>query len=99
MTVNDDRIIIVGGGIGGLAAAKGLAQKGFSSIVLEKASKLGEIGAAIQLGRPQIAAFKVAIDRLFDQTRSIERAVALLQLDAIEFNGSESLGNPTTVLQ
>ena len=45
-----DRFIIVGGGIGGLAAALGLAQHGIKSIVLEKSSKLGEIGAGIQLG-------------------------------------------------
>ncbi|MBT6426368.1 MAG: NAD(P)-binding protein, partial [Rhodospirillaceae bacterium] len=43
-------IIIAGGGIGGLAAALGLAQKGFASLVLEKAPELGEIGAGIQLG-------------------------------------------------
>lgn len=43
-------ILIAGGGIGGLATAVGLARKGFASLVLEKASKLGEIGAGIQLG-------------------------------------------------
>src|SRR5881227_1604048 len=43
-------IIIAGGGIGGLAAAVGLAQKGIPTIVLEKAPALGEIGAGIQLG-------------------------------------------------
>lgn len=45
-----DRVLIAGGGIGGLAAALALAQKGIASLVLEKASKLGEIGAGIQLG-------------------------------------------------
>src|SRR5215471_7386543 len=44
------RVLIAGGGIGGLAAALGLAQKGIASLVLEKASQLGEIGAGIQLG-------------------------------------------------
>ena len=43
-------ILIAGGGIGGLATAIGLAQRGQASIVLEKAPKLGEIGAGIQLG-------------------------------------------------
>ena len=43
---SQDRILIAGGGIGGLAAA----QKGIASLVLEKASRLGEIGAGIQLG-------------------------------------------------
>ncbi|MBS0520223.1 MAG: 3-hydroxybenzoate 6-monooxygenase [Proteobacteria bacterium] len=43
-------ILIAGGGIGGLATALGLAQKNIPSLVLEKASRLGEIGAGIQLG-------------------------------------------------
>jgi salicylate hydroxylase len=45
-----DRILIAGGGIGGLATALALAQKNIASRVLEKASRLGEIGAGIQLG-------------------------------------------------
>ncbi len=54
---NDHPILIVGGGIGGLAAALGLAQKGFRSIVLERAHELGEIGAGIQIGPNAFHAF------------------------------------------
>ena len=43
-------ILIAGGGIGGLAAACGLARKGQKSIVVEQAPALGEIGAGIQIG-------------------------------------------------
>ena len=43
-------VIIAGGGIGGLAAALGLARKGVASMVLERSAELGEIGAGIQLG-------------------------------------------------
>src|SRR3981189_2737146 len=50
-------VLIAGGGIGGLAAALGLAQKGIPSILLEKASALGEIGAGIQLGPNAFHAF------------------------------------------
>jgi len=42
--------IVAGGGIGGLATALGLARKGVSVLVIEKAPVLGEIGAGIQLG-------------------------------------------------
>ena len=57
MTARAQPILIAGGGIGGLAAALGLAQKGFRSILLEKASALGEIGAGIQLGPNAFHAF------------------------------------------
>src|ERR1700735_1653730 len=50
-------VLIAGGGIGGLAAALDLAQKGIRSILLEKASALGEIGAGIQLGPNAFHAF------------------------------------------
>lgn len=49
MSENTDRIIVAGGGIGGLATAIGLAQKGRSVLVLERASQFGELGAGIQL--------------------------------------------------
>jgi 3-hydroxybenzoate 6-monooxygenase len=42
--------IVAGGGVGGLAAALGLANKGCSVTVLEQADEFGEIGAGIQLG-------------------------------------------------
>jgi len=50
--------IIVGGGIGGLGAALGLAQKGFAVHVLEQASEFKEIGAGIQLGPNVFTPFK-----------------------------------------
>lgn len=43
-------IIIVGGGIGGLAAAQALTQQGLEVLLLEQAGEIGEIGAGIQLG-------------------------------------------------
>jgi len=55
--IHDRPVLIAGGGIGGLATAMGLAQKGIRSILLEKASRLGEIGAGIQLGPNAFHAF------------------------------------------
>jgi putative iron-regulated protein len=45
------------------------------------------------------AAVQAAIDALVDQTKSIERAVAALKLNAIEFEGSDSLDAPDKVFQ
>ncbi len=43
------RIVIIGGGIGGLAAALALRREGFEPAVYERAPKLLEVGAAIAL--------------------------------------------------
>jgi 3-hydroxybenzoate 6-monooxygenase len=43
-------VIVVGGGIGGLAAALALAQKGIAVRLFEQAPEFKEIGAGIQLG-------------------------------------------------
>ena len=45
------------------------------------------------------AVVQASIDALVDQTRSIERAVAALKLDAIAFEGSDSLDAPDKVFQ
>ncbi|PTW61660.1 salicylate hydroxylase [Breoghania corrubedonensis] len=43
------RIVVAGGGIGGLTAALALERVGFSVLVLERSDKLGEVGAGIQI--------------------------------------------------
>jgi len=48
------------------------------------------VGEALILG---------AVDTLVTQTRSIERAVAVLDLGAISVEGSDSLDNPNAVFQ
>ena len=60
MTSKSNEILIAGGGIGGLAAALALAQKGRRVRVLEKAVEFGEIGYGIQMG-PNVARM---LDRL-----------------------------------
>ncbi|MEQ8296157.1 MAG: imelysin family protein [Nitratireductor sp.] len=54
------------------------------------------IGEANSAGNALVQA---AIDALIDQTRSIERVVAGLELDAIGFEGSDSLDDPEAVFQ
>ena len=50
-------VLVSGGGIGGLAAALALLQRGFKVQVFEQAEQIGEIGAGIQLGPNAFHAF------------------------------------------
>jgi 2-polyprenyl-6-methoxyphenol hydroxylase-like FAD-dependent oxidoreductase len=47
---DNDAILVVGGGVGGLATALALGRKGWRVRVLEEARELGAIGYGIQLG-------------------------------------------------
>ncbi|MCX8097750.1 MAG: 3-hydroxybenzoate 6-monooxygenase [Casimicrobiaceae bacterium] len=76
-------VVVVGGGIGGLAAALALTRQGFAVTVLEQAPEIGEIGAGIQLGPNAFHAF----DALGVGERARSRAVyteALIMHDAID---------------
>ncbi len=76
-------ILVAGGGIGGLTTALSLARGGHAVQVLEKASRLGEIGAGIQLGPNAFHVF----DRLGIGERARAMAVfidSLLLMDAME---------------
>jgi salicylate hydroxylase len=44
------KLLVAGGGIGGLAAVLACAQRGLSVQLLEQASAFGEVGAGVQLG-------------------------------------------------
>ncbi len=50
-------VLVIGGGIGGLAAALALVRRGFKVKVMEQAAEIGEIGAGIQLGPNAFHAF------------------------------------------
>jgi salicylate hydroxylase len=69
-------ILIAGAGIGGLAAAIVLAKAGFRPLVMERAAKLEEVGAGIQL-TPNATR---ALDRLGVLSAVRERAVAAQSL-------------------
>ena len=71
-----------------LGRIKTAAEAGFAyDQMLEKGNAAGE---ALVMG---------GVNALIDQTRSIERVVAALGLEAIEFEGSDSLGNPSEVFE
>lgn len=53
------RAIVIGGGIGGLAAAAALHQRGWAVTVLERAPALDPVGAAISLAPNALRALDV----------------------------------------
>lgn len=76
-------VLVVGGGIGGMAAALSLSRLGMAVTVLEQASALGEIGAGIQLGPNAFA----ALDALGVGERARAKAVfteRLVMMDAVD---------------
>ncbi|QXF80947.1 FAD-dependent oxidoreductase [Rhodococcus pyridinivorans] len=48
--LKDARVLIAGGGIGGVANALALAQKGAQVTLFERAPEFGEVGAGLQIG-------------------------------------------------
>ncbi len=71
-----------------LGAIKTAAEAGFKyDMMLERGNAQGE---ALIMG---------GVNALIDQTRSIERAVAALDVSAIAFEGSDSLDDPEAVFQ
>src|SRR5690348_7469050 len=75
-------VLVVGGGIGGLATALALAQKGRTVQVLEQAAEFKEVGAGIQLGPNVFRMFEV-----LGLTEAVSRFAVfpenLIMLDAI----------------
>ena len=76
-------MLVVGGGIGGMACALALRQAGFAVDLFEQSPEVGEIGAGLQLGPNGFA----AMDALGVGERARRRAVFtddLIMMDAID---------------
>jgi 2-polyprenyl-6-methoxyphenol hydroxylase and related FAD-dependent oxidoreductases len=69
MTHRDKDVIVVGGGIGGLAAALRLTQLGLTVRVLEHAAEFGEVGAGLQIA-PNCT-------RILDQLGLLDEVISL----------------------
>ena len=106
-TQSPRKVLIIGGGIGGLAAALALAKQGIRIELLEQAEKIGEIGAGIQLAANAFA----ALDALGVGEAARGRAVftdQLIMKDALDASDvarvdvgapyRERFGNPYAVI-
>ncbi len=82
-------VLIVGGGIGGLAAALALSRKGCRVRLIEQAADFKEIGAGIQLGPNVFRMFEV-----LGLTDAVSRLAAfpenLIMLDSDQRAGGDS---------
>jgi salicylate hydroxylase len=81
--VRSPPVLVVGGGIGGMATALALCQQKFAVEVFEQSAEIGEIGAGLQLGPNGFA----ALDALGVGERARRRAVftdELVMMDAVD---------------
>lgn len=85
--MQDTTLIIVGAGIGGMAAANACERAGIRTIVLEQAREFGEVGAGVQLG-PNATRVLAAMDLLEPMLRV---AVAPLAQVAYSYDDGREL--------
>lgn len=100
-------VLVVGGGIGGLAAALALVRQGFKVQVFEQAPEIGEIGAGIQLGPNAFHAFdalgvgeKARARAVYTDCLVMHDAVDATQIGKIETaeHFRQRFGNPYAVI-
>jgi len=103
--MRNNPVALAGGGIGGLACALALAQKGFPSVVLEQAAAFGEIGVGLQVAPNALAVLEALgvgeakQSALFIEGVEIVDAVTGETFINIPFGSSfqERFGNPYAV--
>jgi len=89
---NEADVIVVGGGIGGLAAAYALGKCGYKVSVLEQAPQFSEVGAGLQLGPNALRALDTLglLDEVFKYSVFPRRhvfmdAIHAKELSAVDF--------------
>ena len=90
-----DSILIVGAGIGGLAAGLALARRGLASQIVERAPEILEVGAGLQLGPNAFAIFsRLGIAEQMDRISFKPDAILLIDSLSGEELSRQTLGEP-----
>jgi 3-hydroxybenzoate 6-monooxygenase len=88
-------VLIVGAGIGGLAAGLALARRGIGSHIVERAPEIREVGAGIQLGPNAFAIFaRLGIAKEMDRISFKPDAIRLIDSLTGEELSRQTLGQP-----
>jgi 3-hydroxybenzoate 6-monooxygenase len=94
MGSQEKEILVIGGGIGGLAAALGAAEAGQKTIVLEQAPQFGEIGAGIQMGPNAMAVLErfgvaddIAKSAVFPKRLVLKDVYTAKELSSLDLGG------------
>lgn len=106
-TVKEVPFLVIGGGIGGLATALGVAETGRTVHVLEQAAEIGEVGAGIQLAPNATAILsrlgvmdELSKHAVFPQRLVLMDALSGQELSALDLGDSflKKYGHPYIVL-
>ena len=93
------RAVIVGAGIGGLAAAVALRRVGIEVTVIERAGEIREVGAGLSIWANAVKALRelgveeqvVRLGSILDRTRTVSRAGSVVSEMALPQAGAPSL--------
>ncbi|MEZ5716010.1 MAG: FAD-dependent oxidoreductase [Paracoccaceae bacterium] len=80
------RAIVIGGGIGGLAAARALALRGAHVTVLEQAPEIAEVGAGLQVSPNAVAVLRgLGLDKRLEPAGAVRAEAVRL----VDYRGSD----------
>ena len=78
--MNISNAIVVGGGIGGLAAATALARRGVAVTLLEQASRIAEVGAGLQISPNGLAVLRgLGLEGALRQRNAVQGQAVVLR--------------------